>query len=302
MDPQLEQITLPHHNQASVPSLEHVEATAEGSREYKEDEKLTLENNLEQKGRKLDENNDVGAVPSDQHKPELQEEPAEISIQNKEPSSEKTNTDSSSDEDMAIMNKTEALELFNKMTKESIQKLMQSDSSEEGNNSEGTNNEKDIDEMINSTPQDLIMMNGHAHPQHKSNVQAEHSKELTENHAKNEKDQTEVYEESKSAEEDEFLKIEHNLEEEGWAEVTEIKQEEEECNPNEDGLQEQEIEDEMEQPQELNEGEDEEEERQLSDREIRDKLKWLMLSKGSANSSSQSSEEAKRNEYKDQIK
>lgn len=273
MDPRIEFTIVAQHDQPIDPSSEQINTAVEVPREDREDEKLTVENNLEQKGRELNENNDVAPVASTLPKQELQETPAELDAQQEKFSSDKTSSESSSDEDMAIMNKSEALELFNKMTKESIQKLMQSDSSNEGSLSEGTTNEKDIDEMINSNPQDLIMVNGHAHTQHKSNSQFEHSKKSTENHAKNKKPTVKVNEELEFSREDEGAKTKKFIKKSQLTQKTEGKQAVEECKPNEDDFQHQDNEEEEEQHQELNEGEDEEQERQLSDKEIREKLK-----------------------------
>ena len=270
MDPQLQHSTDLQQQKPVDPPPEDPEKTEKLLREDKEDEKLTPESNSEQKGRELDESNDAAPVSLDQQKQAEQEELIEAVAPEEEPSPEKTGAEGSSDEDMAIMNKSEALELFNKMTKESIQKLMQSDSSGEGSSSEGTSNEKDIDEMINSNPQDLIMMNGHAHTQHKSNAHAEHSKESTENHAEKVKAQTEIREESKISQEEKKSITEGNLEGEGVLEEAEVKQKAGERALIEDQFQENE---EEEQPHEFNEEDDEEEERQLSDREIREKLK-----------------------------
>ena len=110
---------------------------------------------------------DVESTSNDQHN---------SSTDKLENSDLKAEAESSSDESSVILDKNQAIDMFNKMTKESIDKIMQSDSSDENNASD----HQDIDKMINSNPQDLILENGNGQQQPQIEVTADASEDQPE--------------------------------------------------------------------------------------------------------------------------
>jgi hypothetical protein len=110
---------------------------------------------------------DVESTSNDQHN---------SSTDKLENSDLKAEAESSSDESSVILDKNQAIDMFNKMTKESIDKIMQSDSSDENDASD----HQDIDKMINSNPQALILENGNGQQQPQIEVTADASEDQPE--------------------------------------------------------------------------------------------------------------------------
>ena len=84
-------------------------------------------------------------------------------IQNKSDNTAHNEVDgSSSDESNDLMNTKEVLKMFDKLAKESIQKIMLNNfSSETSSDSANNDNKRNIDDIIDSDPQQLIFSNNH---------------------------------------------------------------------------------------------------------------------------------------------
>jgi len=67
----------------------------------------------------------------------------------------------SSEGEQGLLNRNEVIEMFEKMAKESIQKLTLNDSSDSNSDSNDSNEMEELDKLINTEPQKLILINGH---------------------------------------------------------------------------------------------------------------------------------------------
>lgn len=70
---------------------------------------------------------------------------------------DEVSSSSSSNESIELMNTKDAVMMFDKLAKESIQKIMQNDFSESSNDSVNNESQHNIDEIINSDPHQLIL-------------------------------------------------------------------------------------------------------------------------------------------------
>lgn len=171
MDPQTQQNIDQISDRESVSNRDRTEAPSQTPKLEKEDEKLTTDATLDSKV-----DNDL---PNDNDEKEIQNQgeldsaqnASENSMQNDQQHENNPETQMQSDEDNAIIDKNQALDLLNKMKQESIAKIMQNDDLNSSSDSQSDENKHDIDEIINSDPQKLIMMNGHINSEETKEVE-----------------------------------------------------------------------------------------------------------------------------------
>ena len=162
MDPELPTKNTPEQTRVEKQHRE-ILPTSEGKETIiNEDEKATLENNMNDKS-----NGNTNETPYKNGSPG-------DSIKNSTPEdkSNKNSNELSPDEEHALLNKGEMIDMFEKLAKESIQKITQgdqSDSSEDSNSKDGV---EQLDKMIHSDPQKLILVNGHKNEQLEQQVES----------------------------------------------------------------------------------------------------------------------------------
>lgn len=162
MDAETQNKNISEPNREDVEKRHRPQVVNDSSENLREDEKITNDVDSEQPVTKNLENDDNSVSPDLQYPGnEVEDEQNQIN-QDSNGSPTNPNNEITSDEEYALLDKNQALDLFNKMTQESIQKILQSDSSESGDEAHITDIKQDIDKMINSDPQKLILLNGHA--------------------------------------------------------------------------------------------------------------------------------------------
>lgn len=163
MDAETQSKNVSEPNREDAEKWHRPQSVNDSSENSREDEKITNDVNPEQPMTKNLENDDNSeSSDSQNHGNEVEEEQNPVK-QESNGSPENPNNEITSDEEYALMDKNQALDLFNKMTQESIQKILQSESSESSDESHIADNKQDIDKIINSDPQKLILLNGHSH-------------------------------------------------------------------------------------------------------------------------------------------
>lgn len=161
MDAETQNKNISEPNREDVEKRHRPQVVNDSSENLREDEKITNDVDSEQPVTKNLENDDNSVSPDLQYLGnEVEDEQNQINQDSNELPTN-PNYEITSDEEYALLDKNQALDLFNKMAQESIQKILQSDSSESGDEAHVTDIKQDIDKMINSDPQKLILLNGH---------------------------------------------------------------------------------------------------------------------------------------------